>query len=217
VPELPGNSREERERKIVVEVPAEAIDELNEIAGEQHRTRRIVDNGVVRRPKSIGNKVADLLGGLFGGLAKDVLIPALKDTARDFVYQGIDRALYRDDDRPPVHGSRHNSRVSSTIHTPYNQMSRDRPSPRSSRVVVEPLDLGEIILSSATQAEEVKREMAFVLDKYGVVTVADLNHMLGERSNPQDHNWGWFDLDGVRVRRERNGYRLILPQVEDVH
>lgn len=211
--EFPGNSRYEKESEITEETPP--IDET-----EGPRTRRIVTGEVIRTKKGVGSKLVELAGGVFGGLVQDVLVPALKDLARDFVYQGIDRALYRGDDRPTSRpGSAYPSRVQSTVHTPYNQVSRrqnNQPRQGSRRSAPEPINLDDIVLKTSVEAEDIKQEMAHVIERYGVCTVADLNHMLGLTSTYPDNNWGWFDLTGTRVRRERNGYRLILPTVEDV-
>lgn len=221
--ELPGNSHRERKADLSIEI------EVDEIEEDDRSERVIFEGEVVRREATVGRKLADMVGGVFKELAGDVIVPALKDLARDFVYQGIDRALYRDDERPPVGRRRSassSSRVNTTVHTPYNQMSRsssrnerrerdDRGRGRRRR---ESVNLSEIILKTHVGAEAVIDEMYEVLEKYDAVTIADLNHILGqdELTNPQDNYWGWTELRGLRARKIREGFLLQFPELEDL-
>jgi hypothetical protein len=208
MPEFPGNSRQEKRNEIT------EADDPNEVRVEQ-----VVFDGVVRRKKPVGRKLLDLIGSVVKELAQDVLIPAVKDTARDFLNEGLNRAFDRDGERRPSGRRSYSggSRVGTTIHTPYNQMAQKDTSRRRYETF-EPINLEEVILKTHVQAEGVAEEMGAVLRRYKIVTVADLNHILGQSdiTNPQDHNWGWTDLSELRIRRIREGYLMQFPEVEDL-
>lgn len=222
--ELPGNSRHGNKTEITVNLDEENLEKLREFADEQDESRaeRVVFNKVVERKPNIGDKLVDLFSGVFKGLASDVLIPALKETARDFVTQGIERALYRDDE--PRRSSRHHSsRVGSNIgRTNYNGVSRssrdDRDDRRDRRGRHETVDLEDVILEKYVEAEALIDEMYRILKKYGVVTVGDVNFALGqdELTTPGDNNRGWFDLHGLRYKKIREGYLMQFPEVDDI-
>jgi hypothetical protein len=76
--------------------------------------------------------------------------------------------------------------------------------------------LGEVILDTKIEAETVAEKLYDIIEKYGHVTVADLNDLIGETSQYTDHKYGWTDLRGLDIRRIREGYLLILPDPEDL-
>lgn len=81
--------------------------------------------------------------------------------------------------------------------------------------VVSPTAPGYII-SRREDAERVLEMMAHRLDKYEVVTVADLNDMLGISSEWTDTRWGWIDIRDAQIRQIREGWRLELPDAEEL-
>jgi len=55
-----------------------------------------------------------------------------------------------------------------------------------------------------------------ILDKYEVVSLADLYDLLGLPTSPIDNKWGWTVLKQVEIRQTREGYLIELPPLEEI-
>ena len=55
-----------------------------------------------------------------------------------------------------------------------------------------------------------------IIDTYEVVTVADLNELVGFPTNHVDNKWGWSYLADVQVRQIREGYLIDFPPAEPI-
>ena len=54
--------------------------------------------------------------------------------------------------------------------------------------------------------------MEELLERFDVVSVADLFDMAGISCNYTDNKYGWTDLRNARVERVRDGYIINLPR-----
>jgi len=72
------------------------------------------------------------------------------------------------------------------------------------------------ILSSRDEAELVLERMNDIIEKYEVVTVADLNDLVGLPTTHVDNKWGWIYLADVQVRQIREGFLIDFPPAEAV-
>lgn len=75
-------------------------------------------------------------------------------------------------------------------------------------------DFDEIILPDRGEAQAVIDGMFETLQRYQVVTVADLYALVGISGNFTDNKYGWDDLSGASILRIRGGYLLDLPKAE---
>ena len=73
-------------------------------------------------------------------------------------------------------------------------------------------DFDDIILESKYEAEDVLDKMVDAIDRYEQCTVGDLYDLIGETPNFADQNYGWTNLASASVRRDRQGYVLVLPR-----
>ena len=55
-----------------------------------------------------------------------------------------------------------------------------------------------------------------ILREYDVVSVADFYETVGAPSNYTDNKYGWTNLDDVKIQRDRNGYIIDFPRVEEI-
>ena len=56
-----------------------------------------------------------------------------------------------------------------------------------------------------------------MLKEYETVSVSDLNSLVGRSSTYMDQKWGWTNLHGCRIFRDRShGYVLELPKVTPI-
>lgn len=76
----------------------------------------------------------------------------------------------------------------------------------------------EVVLRSWNDAEDVRDGMIELLERYGRVTVSDMNALAGLSDRDfTDTEWGWEDMSGAHIRtvlryfEDGDGYALELP------
>lgn len=188
--------------------------------------QKVVTVDAVQRKKPLGRRFKELF---FGGDAKssvkyvvtDVLIPALKNMVVDAGTEGLKRSVYGESYLRRRHEVGR-PRVS------YNAMDRfapplvDRYSRRPTMLPDQPphmsrrRDSEELILHSREEAETVIERLSDIIDKYDVVTIADLHDLVGLPTTYVDNKWGWSVLKYATVRQVHEGYLLDLPPVEPI-
>jgi hypothetical protein len=204
-PEFPPNS--EASRRVI----------------EDKNLTRVTSGEAIRKKKPLRKRFQESIVGGTPGMAvsyvvMDVLLPAAKDMIVESVYSGVEKLIFGDSRRHrgvtrPESGNFgyvNYSRFSG----PMSPMSGGRLSSSQramSRQARARHDFDEILLDSRTEAEEVIDQLFEVINRYGAATVADLYDLVGLASNHQDHKWGWTDIRGAGVSRDRNGYLLDLP------
>lgn len=178
-----------------------------EIEREEKKVERVVKGQVKSKKK---NKFADTFISEDAASVKeyiifDVLIPAAKNAISDMVTTGIQMMLYGE-----VRGTS-KSKGSKVSYSKYYDDRRDRDYDRRSRTR-SGYDYDEIILESRAEAEEVLNSMDDLLERYGLVSVADLYDLVGVTGNYTDNKYGWTNLRHASVQRLRDGYLLKLPR-----
>jgi hypothetical protein len=204
--EFPPNSRKVREGQQIQQTK---------------KVERIVAGDVTRRKKPLTKRFASIF---FGGDARsawdfvtwDVLIPAIRETIADVFIQGVEQTVIGGRSRGR-RGGGYGSRDRGG-YTNYNRFSRDpreRDRPQMSSRGRARHDFDEIILETRHEAEDVIDQLFELVNKFNMVTVADLYDMVGISGNFVDDKWGWTDLRGAGVTRlSRGGYLLDLPRPE---
>lgn len=66
------------------------------------------------------------------------------------------------------------------------------------------------------EGEKVIDTLKELLEKYGVVSVADLHDLMGIPSTYRENRRGWTDLKTASLKRTRYGYYLVLPDPEPI-
>jgi len=66
------------------------------------------------------------------------------------------------------------------------------------------------------EGEKVIDTLKELLEKYGVVSVADLKDLIGMPSTYRENRRGWADLKTASIKRTRYGYYLVLPDPEPI-
>lgn len=133
----------------------------------------------------------------------DVLIPAIKKAISDIVINGIDMILY---------GEAGHTKKSSGTKPSYRSYYENNNNNRiTTRRTVYSFD--DIVMDNRADAEEVLDSMLATIDKYGIVSVADMYDLVGITGNYTDNKYGWTDLRSARIERERDGgYTINLPR-----
>lgn len=158
----------------------------------------------------------------------DILVPMVKNMLVATAEQGANRLVFGDRRpmyRPPssamgIGSSSHPRGV--TNYVPYSSMSMGRrtdpraaaqlPTSRSTAA-----DARGYLITARSEAEEVLETMAHVIDRYDVVTVADLHEMLGHPVTSIDHRWGWNDLRSAQIKSVSEGWILEVPQPQEIN
>ena len=196
--------------------------------GEEVKLESVVTGKVVRRKKPLGTRIKEMFfsgeTGVINHLIKEVLVPALQDAAVDMVKQGIERAVYRGD--APLPSRQMRGMPNSRSHTDYTSAGRMRPTSHGlapNRQVMSrtsSLDIGETVVDTKFEAEQVLNMLFSTVQQYGEVTVANLKELTNETGVWTDNKYGWRDVDlegRVDIRRARGGgYALILPPPIDL-
>lgn len=214
-----GNSNKNKQKDAEEEKPKKVVTKV--VVGE-----------VIVPKKSIGKRFRELFGikAIFGEtdlgsvteyVIVDVMIPAARNLVFDVLSEGLKRKMYGDSvSRRYMPGS--GSRV--TSYTPYNRPVERRYSPLSGpvtqrRAIPERAAKHErenFILSSRQEAELVLERMNDIIDSYEIVSVADLNELVGLPTSHIDNKWGWTYLADVDIRQVREGYLIDFPLPEPI-
>ena len=165
--------------------------------------------GTRKRNKFVDSVISEEASNVKNYVVMDVLIPALKKAISDVVTNGVDMILYGE----TGHSSK--SRGSKVSYSSYYDDSgrrwKDRVNDsRSYRSAG--YDFEDLVFESRGEAELILDNMYEIIDRYKVVTVADLYDLAGERARHTDNKFGWTDLGSAQVVRIRNGYVIKLPR-----
>ena len=191
--------------------------DLNEYKPNSHRSKTegtsspekkvnpVVTSGVKIKKKSEVSKFKDVfiaedISNVKSYIFSDVIVPTIKKAILD----SVDMLL---NGRVSGGKQRGTSYVSYSSISNRNTSRDDYRDSRNSR-----FDLDDITIASRGEAEEVLDQMGELIDRYGVVTVADLYDMIKEPAPYTANRYGWTTIRSAEVIRVRDGYMLkLLP------
>lgn len=194
----PGNSNKEKEEQA---------------KREEHRVQKVVD-GKVKTKRNEGRKLANIFISEDAGQVKsyvimDVLVPAIKKAISDIVTDGVDMILYGEKSGKGSRAGGGTTRVS------YRNYYDDRKGDSRDRYrdLRERFDYDDLVFESRSQAEQVRDEMFNMIDRYGMVTVADMYDAAGLVAPFTSNKYGWTSLRTSEIVRTRSGdYMIKLPK-----
>lgn len=183
---------------------------------------RVVVSDVIIQKKSVGRKFKDLfiaadIRTVIHYVATDVLLPAAKNMLWDSLSKGGERMIFGDSAvRRRNFGSGPRITYNNPINRGYEPSSSryaPRPSsePRGSRHIRD-----DFLLSTREEAELVLERMNDIIDNYDVVSLADLNDLVGLPTTHVDNKWGWSSLGNVQIRQIREGFLIDFPPSEAI-
>lgn len=174
------------------------------------KVEKVVTGNVIKKKNRV-RKFTDIfisedVANVKSYVLMDVLVPAVKKAISDIVTDGIDMILYGG-----TGGSR--KRGNNTSYVSYRSYSDRRDDRRQDPAVSRSgYSYDDIILNTRAEAEEVMLQMTELLDRYGIVSVADLYDLVGITGNYTDNHYGWTQLRSAEVIHVRDGYLLKLPR-----
>ncbi len=171
-----------------------------------------VVSGNVRTKKNEVRKFTDIfisedVSNVKSYVVMDVLVPAVKKAVSDIVTTGIDMILYGETGRTKK--SSPSSKVSYRSY--YQKDEREHTtSTRANRGKGYFYD--EIIFDSRGEAEVVLQAMDEIIDAYEILSVSDLNEMIGVVGTSVDNKFGWTDIRTASIEPRRGEYILKMPK-----
>lgn len=195
------------------------------IDDDRPKVGRIVNEGAaIKRSTPLGVKIKNFFIGpsaanIVEFVIHEVLIPAAKDAAHDAVLGGLEKRLYGDVRSVTRRASATRSGGLSSNNGPkvhYDRMSSNNSKPASPTGRRNGnYDIGQIIIPTRAQANEILEMMFNIIGQYEVVTVAELFEMAGMTPVYTDRQHGWTSLRGAQAHLVRGGgYLLDLPAPE---
>lgn len=177
---------------------------------ERKKIQKVVSGKVRTKKKSELSKLSDIfiaedVRNVKSYVLMDVLVPAVKKAIYDIVTDGVDMILFGG-----TGGKRKRSTADRVSYNRYYGDQNRRSDERSS--VSRGYSFDDVILDTRPEAEEVLSAMDGILDAYGIVTVADLNDLVGVTGQYTDNKYGWNSLRTAEVIHVRDGYMLKLPR-----
>jgi hypothetical protein len=193
--------------------------EKEESSKPDKKIERVITTDVVVQKRSLGRKFRDLfieadLRSVTKYVIGEVLLPAFRNMIVDGSTKGIERMMYGE---PAVRRRNFGSGPRITYNSPIARMPRDSDSASYGRRTAPQSRTAsrareDFILSSREEAELVLERMNDIIDNYDMVSVADLNDLVGFPTSHIDNKWGWINLADVQIRQIREGYLIDLPQ-----
>lgn len=140
-------------------------------------------------------------------IVQDVLLPTLKDTISEIIKNSIDMILFGESGR-----SRNRNRDNKPSYRSfYEERERGYSNRREQTRSLYSFD--DILLDSRADAEEVLDSMIDIIERYGIVSVADMYDLVGVTGQYTDNKYGWTDLRTAHVERDRSGaYYIKMPR-----
>lgn len=186
-------------------------EEQQNASTEERRAKKVVRGTAKTRKKSDIHKIADVfisedVNNVKTYVLMDVLVPAIKKAISDIVTNGIDMILYGET------GRRSNSSSSKVSYRKYyDQRDDDRYSDSRTRSRTR-IDFEDVSFPSRGEAEAAREQMEDIIDRYGVVTVADIYDMADLTQPYTSNKYGWTNIRSAEVVRVRDGYIIKLPK-----
>lgn len=175
----------------------------------EKRAEKVVTGNVKQRKKSGLAKAGSIfvpgdVDSVKSYILMDVLVPSIKRAISDIVCNGINMLLGE-----PNRGKSSAPGARVAYRQYYQSEERkDYARPRSQAQY----NYDDIVFETRGDAEEVLYRMEELLERFDVVSVADLFDMAGISCNYTDNKYGWTDLRNARVERVRDGYIINLPR-----
>lgn len=180
----------------------------------EKRAEKVVKGTVKTKKKNGVSKLTDVFisedaANVKSYVFMDVLVPAIKKAVCDIVVDGINMILFGDTGR-----GKRSSGSSNTVSysSYYGSRNNERSYAGSGARQRNSLDFDDIIFENRGEATAALDQMYELLDRYGVVRVADLYDMADLSAPYTSNRYGWTNLRDADVARVRDGYIIKLPK-----
>lgn len=155
-----------------------------------------------------------------GFVWNNIVVPMAKNAFLDVIQQGSERMVWGEARSRTSTGQMLSSQILGLGHQAYNKMYNG-PMPGPQQMMPQQLsaqarathNFSEFVVPTRVAAEMVIDRMFDLLQRDGVVTVADFYDLIGNQDvTYTDQQWGWVNLQGSQVVRVPQGYLIDIPR-----
>ena len=189
------------------------------MAEETKKTVKVIEGKAVVHKKGLGEKVHDAIVAVefkqaASGAINDVIVPALKRTILETIYNTLNVMLFGKSSGNQKWFSNGLFGSSSTFSYSgplinYSGISSGKPAVPTPTANIPTYD--EIVLSSRADAEKVLDTLQAQLERFGNVAISDLYEAVGLPAISTYYNYGWKNLASASIGVVHDGYILKLP------
>lgn len=186
-------------------------EEQKNTAETTKKVEKVVKGPVKTRKKSEVRKLTDTIISEDAANVKsyvlfDVIIPTIKKTVVDIVTDSIHMIFLGTTARGK--SSSGGTKINySKFYDPRDDRRYNEPRVNRNR-----FDYDDLIFDSRGEAEAVLDQMEELIDRYHVVTVADMYDMADMTAPYTSNKYGWTNLRNAEIVRVRDGYIIKLPR-----
>jgi hypothetical protein len=178
---------------------------------EVKKVEKVVKGTVKTKKKSEVRKLTDAFISEDAANVKsyvwlDVIIPTIKKTVVDIVTDSI-HMIFLGTTARGKSGSSGTKINYSKFYDPRDDRRYTEPRVNRNR-----FDYDDLIFESRGEAEAVLDQMEELIDRYHVVTVADMYDMADMTAPYTSNKYGWSNLRNAEIVRVRDGYIIKLPR-----
>lgn len=174
----------------------------------EKRVQKVITGTATTKKRNDLRKFADIflpedVSSVKSYIVNDVIIPKIKNV----ISETIDMLLYGS-----TGGSSKRSTASKISYRSYYDEPRGRKTheePRQRRGY----EYEDVILDNSGEAHEIIRLMDEMVERYGMVSVADLYDLVGISPKHTDNKYGWMDISKAEVVRVRDKWMIKMPRV----
>lgn len=194
-----SNSHRSKELQRVEEQPEKRVQKVvtGKVSTRKNEVRKLTDIFISEDAANVKSYVI-----------MDVLVPGIKNAIYDIVTNSFDMILFGG-----TGGRKKTSSGSKVSYRSYYDDKRDSRRENSSYRDRNRFDYDDIEFESRVEAEAVLNEMEDCIDRYGMVSVADMYDMSGLAAPYTSSKFGWTSIRTAEVKRVRGGkYIIELPR-----
>lgn len=179
---------------------------------KEKRIRQIVSDGASQNKPGLFGKIFFMFIDVINMELKEKARPAVTDMIVDMLIDGIQNIAYSGDSRKRSVSGRNSYDRSS--YRNYQQISSPPPikGQRAEPQKISKNTYSDITVKTRSEADDVLDYIAEIISQFRAATVADLYDMVGIRSEYTDQYYGWTDIQGAYVQRDRDGWLVHLPK-----
>ena len=171
--------------------------------------QKVTTGQVSKRKKSLGSKFGETFlsadfASVIDNCVTEVVVPAVKNLLYDALIGGLEMTLWGELNH------RSSSKSGSYIDYSARKKSNQKTRPSVSRLRK---SFDDVFFDTKSDAYAVLDNLCSAIERYGEVSIADLNDLLGEVGEFTDNKYGWDSLSTAEIKRYKDGYLLVLPPV----
>lgn len=176
----------------------------------EKKVEKVVKGSVKKKKNNVRNIkdtfVSEEANNVTSYVVSEILVPTIKKTIVDIITNAAEMIFGT--------GSSRRSSGGSGTYVSYNKYSssrNDRFASGSTRIA-NVYSYDDILFETRADAERVLENMDEAMDKYGLVSVADMCDLAGVRCDYTDSNYGWTNIRSADIIRVRDGWIIKMPK-----